>query len=69
MCEELTMRPRAIHAYELSNKQLRALEEINKGRIVSAWRTSEGAVVYMSGIKPNCYLWQKKGWVEVRDDA
>jgi hypothetical protein len=61
------MRPRAIHAYELSNKQLCALNRLNKGKIASAWRTNEGYVVYMDGEKPNCYLWRKRVWVEVAE--
>jgi hypothetical protein len=69
MCEALTMRPRAIYPYELSNRQLSTLFRLDPRLIVSAWRTSEGHVVYMEGPKPNAYIWQAMRWVPLNEDA
>jgi hypothetical protein len=62
MCEELTLHPRAIYAYELSDIQLRSLYRLNKNDLMCAWRTPTGIVVYLDGPKPNCYAWKMYGW-------
>jgi hypothetical protein len=69
MCEETAMRPRAICPSSLDDKQLRKLYQIDKRLIVSAWRTSEGFIVYVDGPDSNCYFWKKRVWVRVEDKA
>lgn len=49
----------------LSNKQLRAIEAMNKGLMLAAWILDSERYVALDCEAPNLFVWQDNTWKEV----